>query len=131
MHDSITMADVGSIVNVSGNRIATPFGPPNPGSTPTKMPSRSPTSISASVFQVIRTAKPCTRSVSASMERLVAEECLDWPLGHQYVERDFEREEHGKRKQKAREHRLSQRDSPDDHHESGDQKEARHIEPKP
>ena len=32
------MAEVGSIVNVSGSRIATPFGPPSPGSTPTKMP---------------------------------------------------------------------------------------------
>ncbi len=31
MHDSITIADVGSIVNVSGSRIATPFGPPRPG----------------------------------------------------------------------------------------------------
>ena len=28
MHDSITIAEVGSIVNVSGSRIATPFGPP-------------------------------------------------------------------------------------------------------
>ena len=55
MHDSITMADVGSIVKVSGSRIATPFGPPRPGSTPTKMPSTSPTIISASVFHVSRT----------------------------------------------------------------------------
>ena len=31
MHDSITIADVGSIVKVSGSRIATPFGPPRPG----------------------------------------------------------------------------------------------------
>ena len=58
MHDSMTIADVGSIVNVSGNRIATPFGPPNPGSTPTKMPSTRPTIMSASVFQVSRTLKP-------------------------------------------------------------------------
>src|ERR1700687_104390 len=116
MQESITMAEVGSIVKVSGSRIATPFGPPKPGSTPTKMPSRSPPSISASVFQVIRTAKPCTRSVSASMERLVAEECLDWPLGHHHVERDFEREEHAQREQEARQHRLPQRDSPDDQH---------------
>ena len=52
------MAEVGSIVNVSGSRIATPFGPPRPGSTPTNMPSTSPTIITASVFHVSRTVKP-------------------------------------------------------------------------
>src|ERR1700761_2267062 len=68
MLDSITMAEVGSMVKVSGSRIATPFGPPRPGSTPTKMPSTSPTIIRASVFQVIRTAKPCSNRPKASME---------------------------------------------------------------
>ncbi|MGY3074741.1 hypothetical protein ACVWZZ_001112 [Bradyrhizobium sp. LM6.10] len=58
MQDSITIAEVGSIVKVSGSRIATPLGPPSPGNTPTKMPSTSPTIISASVFHVSRTAKP-------------------------------------------------------------------------
>src|SRR6516162_8791614 len=67
MQDSITMADVGSIVKVSGNRIATPLGPPSPGSTPTKMPSTSPTIIRASVFHVSRTAKPCRSRPKASI----------------------------------------------------------------
>src|SRR5438445_113297 len=67
MQDSITMAEVGSIVKVSGSRIATPFGPPSPGSTPTKMPSTSPTIIRASVFQVSRTTKPCTSRPKASI----------------------------------------------------------------
>ena len=58
MHESITIAVVGSIVKVSGSRIATPFGPPSPGSTPTKMPSTRPIIISVSVFHVSRTAKP-------------------------------------------------------------------------
>ena len=58
MQDSITIAEVGSIVKVSGSRIATPLGPPSPGKTPTKMPSTSPTIISTSVFHVSRTAKP-------------------------------------------------------------------------
>ena len=52
------MADVGSIVNVSGSKIATPFGPPSPGNTPTNMPSTSPTIIKASVFHVSSTANP-------------------------------------------------------------------------
>jgi len=58
MHESMTIAEVGSMVNVSGSRIATPFGPPRPGSTPTKMPSTRPSIISASVFQVSSTPKP-------------------------------------------------------------------------
>jgi len=58
MQDSMTMAEVGSIVNVSGSRMATPFGPPSPGSTPTKMPSTSPTIITARIFHVSRTEKP-------------------------------------------------------------------------
>ncbi len=61
------MAEVGSIVKVSGSRMATPFGPPRPGSTPTKMPSTSPTIISARIFQVIRTLKPYSRRPSASI----------------------------------------------------------------
>src|SRR6266478_5528069 len=106
MHDSITIADVGSIVNVSGNRIATPFGPPSPGSTPTKIPRRRPTSISTNVFHVSRTANPCNRSVNASIGPILETECrFDWTLGHDDVERNFEREKHAEREQKAREQR--------------------------
>ncbi len=39
------MADVGFIENVSGSRIATPFAPPRPGSTPISTPSVMPTSM--------------------------------------------------------------------------------------
>jgi hypothetical protein len=67
MHDSITMAEVGSIVNVSGSRIATPLGPPRPGSTPTKIPSTSPSIIKSSVFHVSSTAKPCIKRPRASI----------------------------------------------------------------
>ena len=70
MQDSITMAEVGSMVKVSGSRIATPFGPPRPGSTPTKMPSTNPTIISRIVFHVSSTAKPCMRRPKASMIRV-------------------------------------------------------------
>src|SRR4030095_10329818 len=129
MHESITIADVGSIVNVRGSRIATPFGPPSPGKTPTKMPSRSPTSISASVFQVIKTAKPCRRSVTAST--LAPEQRFDRSFGHDDVEREVERGKHGEREQEAREERLPPRDSTDEAHESRHQQEARHVQPKP
>src|ERR1043166_6191105 len=109
MHDSITIADVGSIVKVSGSRIATPFGPPSPGSTPTKIPSTRPTIISASVFHVIRTAKPGRRRPKASIGGeafLVAEEGFERPLRHEHVESDIKGDEHDEREQEAGEKRL-------------------------
>src|SRR5258707_11569021 len=137
MHDSITIADVGSMVNVSGNRIATPFGPPSPGSTPTKMPSTSPTIIRRIVFQVSRTAKPCINKPKASIEdlswfphALVAEGRFERSLRHDDVKRDIEGHEHDRREQKGGEQRFPQRDPSDHAHEGGDQEEARDIEPK-
>src|SRR3981189_2256678 len=136
MHDSITIADVGSMVKVSGSRIATPFGPPSPGSTPTKMPITSPTIISNSVFHVISTAKPCINRPKASMENLswfvqalVAERRLERPLRHDDVKGDIEGHEHDGREQKGGEQRFPQRDASDHSHEDGDQEEARDIQP--
>src|ERR1019366_5393263 len=136
MHDSITIAEVGSMVNVSGSRIATPFGPPRPGSTPTKMPSTSPTIISASVFHVSRTAKPCMSRPKASMEKLswfahalVAAGRFERPLRHDDVKRDIEGHEHRSGKNEGGEQRFPQRDPSDHPHEGGDQKEACDIEP--
>ena len=42
------IAEVGGIVNVSGSRIATPFAPPRPGSTPMMTPSMMPTTMAPS-----------------------------------------------------------------------------------
>src|SRR5215470_8611808 len=107
MQDSMTMAEVGSIVNVSGSRIATPFGPPNPGSTPTKMPSSNPTIISPRIFPVSSTEKPCSSSVKASIAlALAAEQGLERTLGHDHVEGDVEGDEHGGREQEAGQDRL-------------------------
>src|SRR4249919_1939722 len=94
MHESITIAEVGSIVNVSGSRIATPFGPPSPGSTPTKMPRTRPTIIRMSVFHVIRTVKPWTSRLSASIAASVAQQGFDRALRHDDVEGDLEGDKH-------------------------------------
>src|SRR5206468_8346709 len=101
MHESMTMAEVGSIVKVRGSRIATPFGPPRPGSTPTKMPSVRPTIIRASVFQVSRTLKPKRRRPKASKGFLVAEQALERTLRHDHVEGDLESHEHAHREDEA------------------------------
>ena len=45
MHDSMMIADVGFIENVSGSRIAMPLAPPRPGSTPISTPSVMPISM--------------------------------------------------------------------------------------
>jgi hypothetical protein len=66
MHDSMMIADVGGIENVSGSRIATPLAPPRPGSTPISTPSRMPTSMNSRFFQVRATAKPCIRFATSS-----------------------------------------------------------------
>src|SRR6201996_9104810 len=132
MQDSITMAEVGSMLKVSGNRIATPFGTPSPGSTPTKTPSTSPTIISASVFQVIRTAKPCRSRPKASMSLpglLVAEGRFERPLRHDDIEGDIEGHEHDRGEDEGGQQRLPQCDLADQAHEARDQQEARDIEP--
>src|ERR1700740_2954802 len=137
MQDSITMAEVGSIVKVSGSRIATPLGPPSPGSTPTKMPSTRPTIISASVFQVRRTANPCKSRPKASINKpnafcdnpSVAEGRFERPFRHDDVEHDIEGDEHERREHEGGCYRLPPRDLADEAHEARDQQEARDIEP--
>src|ERR1700744_5639250 len=131
MLDSITMAEVGSMVNVSGSRIATPFGPPRPGSTPTKMPSTRPTIISDSVFQVSRTAKPCRSRPKASMRAgpLVAEGRFERPLRHDDVEHDVEGDEHDRGEDEGGHQRLPHGDLADQAHETRNQKKARDIQP--
>ncbi len=39
------IAETGDMEKVSGNRIATPFAPPRPGSTPMSTPSAMPTNM--------------------------------------------------------------------------------------
>src|SRR3982751_6205009 len=131
MQESITMAEVGSMVKVSGSRIATPFGPPRPGSTPTKIPSTSPSIISASVFHVRRTPKPYSRSSNASMECLEAEQRFEGPFRHDHVEGHLERREHHHGKDERCEHGLPCGDAPNPHHEAGNEQEASDVEPQP
>jgi hypothetical protein len=65
--DSMTMAEVGDIVKVSGNKIATPLAPPKPGSTPMSTPKMMPTNIKPKFMGVRITAKPCSREFSSSI----------------------------------------------------------------
>src|SRR5215472_12706232 len=129
MHESMTIADVGSIVNVSGSRIATPFGPPRPGRTPTKMPRTRPTIISDSVFAVSSTSKPCNRSPSASM--LEPQPGLEGALGHDHVESDVEGHEHRHGENEAGYGRRPAPDADDEAHACGDEEEPRDVDAEP
>ena len=83
------IAEVGCMLNVIGSRMATALGPPRPGSTPTTIPRRIPTSISPRLYQLSATAKPCIRWARSTMES-VAEEGLQRTLGHRDRELDLE-----------------------------------------
>ena len=61
------IAEVGDIENVSGSRMATPFAPPRPGSTPMMTPSMMPTTITMMLNGWRATAKPWNRLTSSSM----------------------------------------------------------------
>ena len=52
------IAEVGGIVNVSGSRIAMPFAPPRPGSTPMMTPRLTPMNMSSRLNGVSATENP-------------------------------------------------------------------------
>src|SRR5947207_2862891 len=129
MQDSITIAEVGSMVKVNGSRIATPLGPPRPGSTPTKIPSTRPMIIKVMIFQVMRTAKPCSSNPNASMTGfLAAERRFERALRHDDVEGDVEGHEHHGGEHEGGQQRFPPRDLADQAHEAGDQQETCDIE---
>src|SRR4029434_1322106 len=130
MHDSMTMAEVGSIVNVSGSRIETPFGTPRPGNPPTKMPSTRPTIIRVNVFQVSRTANPSKSRPKASIAS-ESKQGFERPLRHDHVEGDIESDEHGHREHEAGQQRFPQRDATDHPHEACDQQETCDVDSEP
>ena len=67
MLDSRMIAETGDMPKVSGSSSDTPFGAPRPGSTPTRMPSSTPISMSATLCQVSATAKPWKREPRLSI----------------------------------------------------------------
>src|ERR1700738_2317245 len=73
MHESRMMADTGCMPKVSGNNSDTPFGAPSPGSTPTRMPSSTPITISARCGTVTAMVKPCKSSSRFSIRLLRSE----------------------------------------------------------
>ena len=71
MLESRMMAETGVMPNVSGRRSETPFGAPSPGSTPTRMPRRTPTTISTRCCQLSAMVKPCRSASRFSTQALL------------------------------------------------------------
>src|SRR3954463_9302839 len=98
MHESRMMADVVppgccAMPNVSGSRMATPFAPPRPGSTPMMMPSTTPMNISSRLNGDSATPNPCINALISSMRSAQPERSLERPLGQGHPEPGLENEE--------------------------------------
>src|SRR6266571_6539928 len=115
MHESRMIAEVVppgccAIENVRGSRMATPFAPPKPGSTPIMIPRMTPTNISSRLSGDSATPNPCnsalTSSTSASpsrcehrranppAQRSIESQCsLERPFGKGHREPYFEDQE--------------------------------------
>src|SRR5689334_17480112 len=81
---------------VSGSRIATPFAPPRPGSTPMITPSTMPTNMKATFLKLSATRKPCASDWISSINARPsahAQEILDRSLGQRDEEPDLEDQE--------------------------------------
>src|SRR5689334_12889663 len=87
-----------AIEKVSGSRMATPFAPPRPGSTPMITPRMMPTNMNATFLRLSATTKPCSSASISAMVLTEAQRRLERPFGQRHQEPDFEdQEEHDAR----------------------------------
>src|SRR5690242_14574411 len=144
MHDSMMIADVGGIVNVSGKRIAMPFAAPRPGSTPMMTPSTMPSSIRPMLNGDIATAKPwnryarsCTRALLRRLD-VRAKESGSVPgpprqipdtLVERHLAPDLEHEEEDDRDDDCHQHTLQARIRAEETHEERDVDRRCHVDP--
>src|SRR5215213_7279043 len=94
MQESRMIAEVAppgccAMPKVSGSRMATPFAPPRPGSTPMITPRITPVNISARFFSDSATVKPCARAwISSTLVQ--PQQGFERPLGQRHLEPDLE-----------------------------------------
>src|SRR5215510_14543512 len=134
MHESMMIAEVGGIVNVSGSRIATPFAPPRPGSTPMITPRITPTNISIKLNGVSATLNPFSSDVisakaSLPVDALVElEPRLERALRQRQLEPDFEQQEEHDADADRDHHRREPRVAPEPSHEERDEQRRGHVQ---
>src|SRR6185503_16773970 len=92
------MAETGCIPKVRGSSSDTPLGAPRPGSTPTRMPSRTPITMSTMCCIVMAMENPCIRdSILLPMARSEAHYVEQGAVRQRHDEQLFE---HEKQKQR-------------------------------
>src|SRR5437867_4504325 len=96
------MAEVGAMEKVRGRRMATPFAPPSPGSTPMIVPRVTPITASPRLYGWSATWNPRRRF---SKPISVPEPGFDRTLGHGHEEPHLEDEEDADREDHADAHR--------------------------
>src|SRR5689334_19399647 len=138
MQESRMIADVCppgvcAMENVSGSKIATPFAPPRPGSTPMITPSRMPTSISATLVKLRATAKPWKSDwrspiIAASIQ---AEQGLERPLRQRHEEPDLEDEIEHDAVADGHQRDFPPGILPEPAHEERDEQRAGHVDAQP
>src|SRR3954470_17839111 len=123
-----------AIENESGNRIATPFAPPRPGSTPMITPSTMPTNISARFFKLSATMKPCIKDWISSITArpsAQAQQILERPLRQRDEEPDFENQEKHRHGADADDCDLPPGVLAEPAHEEGDEHHRGDVDPGP
>src|SRR5258706_7115765 len=135
MHDSRMIAEVvppGSCAmpKVSGSRMATPFAPPRPGSTPMMTPRITPANIRTIFFSDSAIANPCIRDWFAAISAK-AEPVLDRPLGQGNLEPDFKDYEEENAVAYADCGKRQQRILAEPAHEEGDEQDRRNVDSNP
>src|SRR5262249_55474020 len=120
---------------VSGSRIATPFAPPRPGSTPMITPRMMPTNISATFFRLSATTKPCSSDWISSMMRVHGlvqpQKALDDAFRQRHLEPDLEDEEEHHAVADADRGDLPPRVLAQPAHEEGDEQHRSDVDAEP
>src|SRR5688572_4597287 len=135
MHESRMIAEVAppgvcAMPKVSGSRMATPFAPPRPGSTPMITPRITPVNISAMLVGVSATPKPCIRDWISSIS-VQSEPRFQRALGQRHLEPHLEDHvEHDDRDHAHRDH-LPPGILAKPAHEEADEQYRRHVDPDP
>src|SRR5512138_181685 len=119
------IAEVGGMRNVSGRRIATPFAPPRPGSTPMIVPSTIPITATPRLYGVAATEKP---SRMFSMPMSVPEPGLERSLRQRDEEPPLEHDEDEERERDGEHDGEHPGVPPDDPHVGARVERARDVE---
>src|SRR5688572_14568263 len=135
MQESRMMAEVAppgvcAMPKVSGSRIATPFAPPRPGSTPISTPRITPTNMSAMLIGVSATPKPWARAWISS-KLVQPQQRFHRALGQRHLEPHLEHDVEHRDREHAHYRHLPPRVLPQPAHEEADEEDGRDVDADP